>query len=219
MKGSNVVRNLKILGLTLFAALALSATAASSASAWFTWEEMETKDPPTATGSAAGIQIFHATEEEISCKKLSFDSGKVFGGYITAIPTYSECTIHSPKGTFTAHIDFTSCEYKFHTDYNIELSCPQNVEAHVYVTVLGLKLNCLTIPGQGTKPPNLQYFNEGTGASSDIRIAASVEGLEFTRQGPCGEGTVTDGGYVGEITVTGDDAKTGKQIGISWDNH
>lgn len=215
-----MAHNLKVLTLAVVAALALCAVAASSASAWFTWEGEG--DPPIATGSAAGIQVFYNGKEELGCEEISFDSSTVFGGLITATPTFGKCTLTGEGFSYPAHVEPTSCHLELHTDWAMGVDCPSSTEMHVSITVLGMKLNCLTIPSQtqgGPENRTVTYTNEGSGASADIRVSAAVEGIEYTRQGVCGEGTFTDGGYIGEITVKGDDPTTKKQIGISWDDH
>lgn len=212
--------NLKILALAVTAALALSGVLASTASAWFTWEGEG--DPPTATGSAAGFQVFHSTKEELVCEGVTFDSGTVFGGMITATPTYSNCIVSTALGAFQAHVEPKGCDIELHTDWAMSLVCPKDTEMQVSVTFLGMKFPCLTFPSQlhgSAENRTVTYTNEGSGASADILVAVAVEGMEYTRDGPCGSGTATNGGYFGAITVKGDDPTSKKQIGISWDDH
>lgn len=215
-----MVRNLKVLTLAVVAALAMCALAASSASAWFTWEGEG--DPPIATGSAAGFQVFYNAKEELGCEEVSFDNSTVFGGLITVAPTFGKCTLTGEGFSYPAHVEPTSCHLEFHTDWALGVDCPTETEMHVSITVGGLKFNCLTIPSQkhGERDnKTVFYTNEGSGATSDILVSVLAEGLEYTKQGVCGEGAFNDGGYTGEITVKGDDPVSKKQIGISWDDH
>jgi hypothetical protein len=217
-----MTHKLKTFGFALVAVLALNAAIAASASAWFTWEEEEKKDPPIATGSSVGFQLLYNEKEELTCKAVSFDNGTVFGGVITATPTFNECTLVSSGGTLTAFVEMTSCDFEFHTDWAMGIVCPNGTEAHVSVTVLGVKTKCLTIPSQsqgGSKEKTVTYSNTGSGATADVDVEVNVKGLEYKRGGVCGSGTFEDGGYIGEITVKGDDQKTKNQIGISWDEH
>lgn len=213
--------NTRILTLAVTAALALSGVLASTASAWFTWEG--NGDPPIATGSAAGFQVFYNAKEELSCEGVSFDNATVFGGMITATPTFSKCIYTGEKFSFPAHVEPTSCDLEFHTDWAMSVECPSSTEMHVSITVpIFGKMNCLTIPSQkhgGLENKTVTYTNQGSGASADILVSSDVKGIEYTRQGLCGEGVFEDGGFIGDITVKGDDPTTKKQIGISWDDH
>lgn len=208
-----MTRNFKVFGLALTAALALGAVAASTSSAWFAWEEEKEPNPPVATAKAVGTQFFHTKEQQVTCEGVSFDEGKVFGGSITGVPTYSGCKLAGSG--LTVHIEFTNCEYVFHTKPEGEISCDSGVEAHIKVTFLGMKLNCLTIPGQQPTSPVVDFINQGTGSNRDIRVLSKLTGIEYTKQGFCGEGTADDGSYTGEITVTGETPK-GTPIGIEW---
>ena len=211
-------RNLRTLVLCVVAAFAFSAMVASSASAWFTWEpEVENR---VTTAKALTPQSFENAKFKVSCEAIAFDEGKVFGAEITAKPTYSGCTYTEGGTTLSATIEFTSCTYMFHTERKIglEIECPAGVEAHIFVKFLGTNQKCLTIPAQHPTQPKVDYFNSGTKTEMDIKLLSTVQGIEYTKQGICGEGVANDITYTGEMTVTAETA-TKEPLSLTWDEH
>jgi hypothetical protein len=211
-----MIRNAKRLCLSMALALALSIALASSASAWF---DMETESPkPIVTASALTEQVIEAGESKVTCKKVTADKTEIFGGFIEGRPTYSECTASKGGMNYVAHIETAGCIYIFHTDPKLEMSCETGKDILVKVTVLGMSVNCLTIPAQVPGKPTADYTNEGAGTTRDIRVKSTVQEIEYTWLGVCGEGTFKDGKYTGEITLKGENAE-GKSVGIWWTEH
>jgi hypothetical protein len=211
-----MTRNPKVLCTALVAALALSAATASTASAWFDVEGELTN--PTLTASAVTSQVFNFGTKKLTCTGIALDNADVPTAYITATPTYSGCTLTEGGSTLTAHVEFTNCDYEFHTDRTLHIDCLPGGEIHVKVTVLGMKMNCFTIQEQTPTAPKVDYINAGAGTTRDVRIIPTVEGIQYTKLGFCGEGIANNGTYTGEITVKADNAE-GKHVGIWWTEH
>jgi hypothetical protein len=227
------MRNLKTLGLALVATLALSALAASTASATETQHKFKGGQSPTTFGTVeqhpageAGEQKFEATtndEKILKCKKFkakSQTSGEVESVTLTNVE-YSECAAYKTSdGSKIADtfIEFTECDYVLygkttetpsgtaghHATY--EIKCPVGQEIHTKATAL--KLKCITIPEQ--KVHGVKYTNVKTGTKEEITINTTAHGTVTTTENsvacPTPEGKTivhTTGTHTGSLTVKG----------------
>ena len=207
---------LKALGLALVAACAISAIAASSASA--TGEKFTSNKEHTilsAAQVAGGKQIFETTVGPLTCTEVSVDEATMATGVesvITAKPTYGGCTGEIGGVTVTTRVTMTSCDYKFtsevpagkeHAEVHIECTTAGD-EIDVEGKFLGVFLQCVKVPAQTPTGGGVVYTNSGT---DHIKIKATVTGIKYTEMGSCGSGTANDGKYEGEVTVSGKDTE------------
>ena len=209
--------NLKAFGLTLIAALAVSAMAASAASAvnhHFTAGAGE-----ALTTEAIGEQVLEWTTgggKGHKCKKVSIEKGTVPAGTTTSlgiVPKYDECETFGPAGS--ANLKQEGCEFVFTGNTtsgnptnggehaNINIVCPAGKSIITQVT--GLKLNCNTIYPQEVKHA-VTYSNETTAGNgkTHVRLKVTAHGILNKTIGVCTEEPVThtNGSYTGEITVS-----------------
>jgi hypothetical protein len=220
-----MTRNLKALGLALLAVFAMSAVAASGASAaedTFTSEVAATD--LTGTG---GLSEFRYTpgSAAASCKTATFD-GTIEGedaNEITVHPTYeNDCTVFGVNAT----IDTEDCNYVItgETDENedaaVHIECDEPGDE---ITITG---PCtIHIPPQTPTGGGASFANN----AGDVEVKATVTGITstITHSFACTlagikAGTHTNGSYIGEpVTVKGyEDGEPhdeAHQVGISVD--
>jgi hypothetical protein len=204
-----MTRNLKALGLALVAMLAMSAVAASSASAWFTSESHNT----ILTAEDLEPQVLSFTHSSggkiiIACESVSFTKTGIGteSEAITAFPIYAECVLFVPEvGTVPGFAIMNDCDYTFTTDTEMHIDCPEGKQIEVKGEfVPPFKSKCVDIPEQTPTNPEVHYINQGSGATAQILIEPTVEGLGYTRTGICGSGTDNDGSFSGSLSVTGE---------------
>ncbi len=211
-------RNLKALGLALVAAFALSAIAASAASADF----ITTNDGTTILESeATETQVFKNGEGvEVKCTAVAVD-GSIVGTTaetVTVEPTYSGCTIVIPKvGTVPAFVDTEGCHYLFTTVTQVHILCPTGKKITVTAELVkGAKSKCLEIGEQTPTTPEVHYINNAKSANEmDTEVESTVSGITYNKAGPCGAVENNDATYTGKVTVKGKDSVTGAQVGVT----
>jgi hypothetical protein len=208
-----MIRNLKVLGLALVAAFALSAVVASAASAHFT----SSSDSATLTSTALNNQIFKTTgtlgeNAEVSCTAVGVTGGP-FGTDETELTVHPEyggtCTVNiEGLGLLSAEIDTAGCNYVFTTTAtnNIHIECETGKQIEVTAFILGKFRKCLDVHAQTPTTALVDYHN-GTNASTgkmDVEVESTVEGITYEKTGSCAFG-VTEGNdakYEGNATVT-----------------
>lgn len=195
---------LKMLGLAIVAALALSAVVASAASAS---KFQSANYPAKITGSQVGEHVFTIESElKTKCKKATFEGSlSAASETLTITPTYSECTSFGISST----IKFNECTYVFHAGAELsanhfagttDVSCP----AGKVITIT--TATCEVQVGAQTGLGSLEYVNE---ASGKVTVKANVTGIKYnkTKDGflcPLnGTGTKEDGKYEGETLTEG----------------
>lgn len=225
------MRNLKALGLALVAIFAMCAVAAQGASA----EDLFHSEVEHTILDARALnnQVFVTPVGSVECESLSVEatlSAKTVAE-ITAAPTYgkpnlpesehakTECKANIAGSLLDTRVTFTECHYLFTSATNAtghhitHVVCPTGQEIHIEPFILGKYRKCFTIPTQTPTGGGVQMTNHGAGATRDITLNATVEGIEYTKEGSCGTGTANDATYNGESTVTGTDT-AGNQVGI-----
>ena len=209
--------NLKAFGLTLIAALVMSAVAASAASA-VNHHFTGTAGDALSSESIGGGQIFEMTTGEgkgKECKKVGIEKGTVPAGTVTSfgvVPKYDECKTFNPTGA--ANVKQEGCEFVFTGNTtqgnptggehaNLDIVCPEGKSIITQVT--GLKLNCNTVYPQEVKHA-VRYENETTAGSgkTHVRVKVTAHGILSKTIGICAEApeTHTNGSYTGDITVS-----------------
>jgi hypothetical protein len=215
-----MTRNIKALGLALVAVFAMSAVAASSASALhFTGGSGITK----VHGAQVGLNVFTANGSPVECEEATF-SGAVTAATTTeqtVDPAYNKCRFASK--TVNATVDINGCAFILtipnapNVNNPVHVECPTtgsivhngfNNTKVIIVTVPGL---CeITIPEQTPTGGGVKYEPGTSGGKKDLTVNANVTGIHYTTHGNCQilsgkatDFTWTDGSYVGKVTVSG----------------
>jgi len=216
-----MTRNLKALGLALFAAFAMSAVAASAASA-----DMFVASPETVVTAEdhTVAHLFTYGLGEVECEVTNFSgtSGeKEEETSLTVTPTYDKCTLFDePAVVRTNH-----CYYVFtsHTDGNgdapVHIEC-ENAGEHIEVEVV--ETGCtVTVAGGQTTGNGVSY------ASSEGEVTATVTAeVEATRDNPTsdflcsflpssGTGEYTGNSILKGYEISGE-VPTTENEGITW---
>lgn len=199
-----MTNKLKVLGLALVAVFAMSAVAASAASAnqFMSEGNVET----SISASQEGEHVFTVDGASVTCEVAEFNSTGPVASPATSVkvaPTYEECTAFT---FFTAKIQTEGCYYNLHVgatggiEYtgSLDLECE---EGHEIVIAAG---TC------EAKVPGGQTFN-GIGyanGSGTVTIGANVSGIEVnkTKDGflcPFSGKGAAEGSYEGTTVASG----------------
>lgn len=228
------MRNLKILGLAFVAVLAMSAVAASAASA----DDKLTAEgyPATLTGEKDGEfkDVFTTTAGSVSCSNPKYHAElNAAATTVAATASYGEtvekqCTALG----FPATIHMNGCSYLFHTtagtttELSADLVCPAGQEITVTANPSehGLTPKCtIHVPAQ-TGLETITATNVGAGATRDITLDINITGIKYSHTGEslgkgsglgaCTTGTGTNGTLTAKATIKADVGKTGVQQGL-----
>jgi hypothetical protein len=218
-KEASTMRKIKVLGLMLVAIFAMSAVAATAASA----SELTGEEPNLflhgTNEPAEKADVFFTTAGNTSCKNATYTVGTISTPTttVTATPTYTNCTSLG----FPATIDTNGCSYVFHvtggssTVGDVTLQCPENKEIQVTAISGGTNKCTVSVPGQTLSnakfPDPVTYTNIGEGTTREVTIAVkygnSEGGLKYSHKegtglGRCTTGSGTAGTFEGLGTVT-----------------
>jgi len=195
-----MIRNLKALGLALVAVFAMSALVASAAQAEFTftaWETNETNHVHStfkSEQSAAFGDLFAQTagKPAFKCEKSPTSATSTTGDetYLTASPTYSNCTIGANLAFVT--VLPTTCHYRFHVtskhtahEYTgtVDITCTtpgDSIHVQVYTNSgEGTKVCEITIDEQhGIN--GITYTNDTSGGLKDILVHVNSTNIKTT---------------------------------------
>lgn len=203
---------LRVLGVSCVAVFAMSAVAASAASASFFNAETY---PVTIGGSQVGTNVFKTSAGSVECAKATF-SGKQSAKSETVeiTPTYSECKAF---GFVSATVTFGTCKYNFHAGTGTGSSSVGTVDivpTGCGPIVIKASICEVTIPAQ-TGKSSVTYTTVGAGKTREIEISAAVKKIKYTAGAGCpgGAGTKEDGEYTGKAKVKGTNG-SGVQEGI-----
>jgi hypothetical protein len=232
-------RKLKALGLALFAAFAMSAVAAASASATTHDFSSSSKSGTThLTAEAEGTQEFRSTtgdeSKRVSCNKVNVE-GTITGttvDTVTVRPIYTECKAITGGTEVSATVNTTGCHYLFTGETTDDAATPGehatvhvvNKEkcTHIDIKVTVFQVKCISIPTEQTLH-GVTYTNTKTGEFEEITLKATVHGIKSTTtdSSTCptksgGTEEHTDGSYTGNVTVKGyEDKEHKKQVNIT----
>lgn len=227
-----MTRKIKALGLALVAAFAMSAVAASSASAshpfHFGSEEVHTEITGT---QHAGEDVFTTNGGTVKCNTATYtattNATKVTD--ITVTPHYTSCKAF---GFINVPIDMDGCDYTFTTgtlettaggveDYegSVHIVCPGTGHEHaIRITAPGCEV---TVPAQTPTGGKITFTNIGSGTTRQVTVDVALTGIHYTEHEisgfpNCNTETVTEtnGTYNGSALITGKKT-TGVQVGIS----
>jgi len=226
-----MIRNLKVLGLALVAVFAMSAVAASMASA----DELTSESSPVQlTGKQiAPGDVFTTEVGTVKCKEVSYKATTATPTTtVTATPTYPVKALDGTQNCtgfgFPAEIHTNGCTYLFHigvaTTGTLDVLCPEGKE--ITVTAIGTGTNKCTVhvPAQSGKA-TITYRNVGSLTTREIEVEANITTLTYswnkgTGLGACSKeekttGEKGTGTYTGKALITGEKDNGGTEhVGI-----
>jgi hypothetical protein len=218
-----MIRNLKALGLALAATFALSAMAASAASAQ---QGVLTSDGPVTLDmyeTGVGLNATTMFGEKIECQ------GTVYTGHqynvtphmpipgpttlITVTPHYNNANCTAFPGPRKATITMNGCDFVFHIGNTVgadryaltaDIVCPagQKIEKHVYEGLNEEVPWCTYTIGPQFGLPGARLTTTTNGAN-DLDIIGAFENIHVEKHGMCGAGTTNAGKWDVDLTVKG----------------
>lgn len=186
-----MIRNLKMLGLMLVAALAMTAMSASAASAtdanWTGGGSTVGHDNPLGVTELTG-------SADVKCAEATYDYVSSSGNTLTLTPTFSGC---AAGGVLPVTITVNKCHYQLEAGTTTGDTAPVTaglkcdtegagqIEVHVFLDSGHTIPFCtINIAAQPNLPGNLIAENQTNGHT---RITGTVEGIQTSRSGLCGE--------------------------------
>jgi hypothetical protein len=223
-----MTRNLKVLGLALVAAFAMSALVASAASAT-AWQFHSNTDNPVLTGSQEGTDVFTTDSGTVRCSEANY-TGSATGttnSTIEVAPTYEGCKL---LFIINVTVDPNGCKYLFHAETTTNTGGTPAVihyEGSVDIVCTGGNVIVVTAPGCDITVPaqtglkTVTFTNLGSGHTQevtvDVNISNTITYIEHQTPGETCENSgtphTTNGSYTGQALVTGEDASK-NHIGI-----
>ena len=216
-------RNLKVLGLTLIAMLAVSAVAVSAASADLLYGETT---PATLTGSQEGTDVLSVHGGFVKCTTVKYTgTTTAFGmSQITVTPSFSGCTFSG----LTATVNMNGCDYLVqfnltagNTTGSTDIVCPFENEITITAPKLGTAKCIVHIPAQFGLGVGFSGANVGSGATREVTLKLSYNALRYSQTagtaetGNCATADKTIGGtYEGRALLTGENAAGTAHVGI-----
>jgi hypothetical protein len=208
-----MMRNLKVLGLALVAVFAMSAVAASMASA----DTLKSEPSQTVTlkGSQEENDVFGITAGNTSCKQVTYTATTPTPtSSVAATPAYPEKTTGGEQNCtslgFPAKIELNGCSYKFAigaaTTGTLDVVCPVGKEITVVASSGGVTKCIIHVPAQ-TALGTITYTNVGAGTTREVTVSAKITTLKYSHTageglGKCTAGTGTTGTYTGKAVIT-----------------
>jgi hypothetical protein len=185
-------RNLKVLGIALAAVFAMSAVAASGASAHYIFT------PGASPAWITGTQIAHTAGNKleigenvarVECNNAHFKgtSEGTEPSQVTVTAEYEECTTHASGINAASTVDMNGCAYILTGETTdgthgiVHIECPgTNV-----IEVTTPSVNCtVKVKAQTPTSGGISYENTfPTGEKDDVDATATVEGITFERSG------------------------------------
>ena len=226
-----MTRNLRILGLALIAAFAMSAMVASVASATSFWFK-SANSWTVLTGSQIGSDQFTTNSGTVACSTTSYTGSQsgTTATTVSLVPTYSGCEISGVSLT----IHTNGCVYELHTHTKTSATqhtvtttivCPTTTSPshkthQIEMTVGKPTRKCTIDVPEQTIATGVTLTNAGT-SPTDIKADISIAtGITYSETAGTGAGACiqaldqTNGAYTGSATISGEDTAS-NLIGIS----
>jgi hypothetical protein len=198
-----MIRNAKVLGLAIVAALALTAVMASAASATnFTAATY----PVKISGAQTETHKFTVGGGTVTCSTATF-SGEASEASetLTIIPTYSNCTAFGFIGATVTGFSSTGCDYLFHTNGVTDLKC---TSGDVQIDAGDCRVTLEAANNQGLSSNTFTNTPAGKVTVdtkvSGIHAVVSTQGLGLCTVAP---GTYANATYEGTTLVEGKNSK------------
>jgi hypothetical protein len=207
-KENEMIRSIKVLGLGLLAALAVSSAAAPAASAIprFHSEFAGIVLTGGQTGIVANVLTTDLGEMKCNVVRFSGTQAAMTTTTMTLKPTYEECKLAGKNAVVTLN----GCRYTFHLEEQMEpiearmgIECPAGEELEIDTPECTITIS----PQEPRK--EVTFTNEGEGKTRAVVADLNVSGLHYVEHGAgCAsqKQTTENGTYTGIITVKGEDA-------------
>lgn len=198
-----MIRNIKVLGLAVVAAMALTAVMASASMAA---EFTASSYPAQVTGSnTKGNEVFTTEGGKVECNShFLSESLSASSSTLTVTPTYTSCEAF---GFLSATVSTEGCTYVFHATekvsegvykHHVDVACPSGKSIKVVASTCSAEIKAQT--GLTTV--------KTTNSGGSVVVNPEVSGIAYTVTNDgflCpfgGTGNKTDGKYTGEVTVS-----------------
>jgi|SRR5680860_824801 len=220
-----MIRNLKALGLALVAVFAMSAMAASGASA----QALTADGPVTLDGTEVGAPNENALTSfggVTRCPESTYTGHKVNAtphelipsgaSEVTLTPNYNQpaCVSESGGSSFSSTVEMTSCDYVLtigattggEGTYGVSAAVDCAPGDAIHVTQFageshGFRVCSVTVPEQGGLT-GAHVTDQGNG---HLLLKGTFTGIEASRSGLCGATSTTEGEFHVNATVNGTD--------------
>jgi hypothetical protein len=203
-----MIREFKVVGLTVVAVFAITAVAASAASAA---EFHATSAPSISTGVNEGNTVFKTGETSIVCKTVKFSGTQTVLAEPTATvhPEYSNCEFLGSSAT----METTGCNDVLSATGTVSIACGGT--SKINFTLPGI---CTLSFGTQSTVGGATYTDVGSGTTEQIKVASSTEAT-FTKSGSlCFLVAGTKGTFTGTVLMSGfkdESGVEGARVGIS----
>ena len=220
---------IKALGLTLAAVFALSAVAASMASAE-AFHFGSTVDHTVLTGSQVGEDVFTVHGGTVKCSTASYagtvESVTTKTTEVTITPTYGGCKFAGIANSAT--IDMNTCDFLFTAKTkegaNYEgaghLKCTTPGDTVTVTVVIGGVTKCIIHIPEQSFTSGITYSNVSSGSTAHIHVHLHITTLRYSQTEGTGSGKceTKDNTTTGTVTCTATIkgfGTSGEQAGIS----
>ncbi|MFT3864759.1 MAG: hypothetical protein QM729_10845 [Solirubrobacterales bacterium] len=199
-----MIRNLRILGLTMVAMLAVGVVGASAASAAsFHSESSET----FVLGSQSTQNVFTVNSRTVKCSTATF-TGSFTGTSKSTLenihPEYGGCEAFGLEAT----VNTEGCNYTFNepsgsSTYTgtVNVVCESGKEIEINAAS-----TCVVKVGSQSGLSSVTYTDEGSGSSRSVLVTANVSGISSTVSGStliCGTNGTRSATYTGSVSTKG----------------
>jgi hypothetical protein len=223
------MRNLRVLGIVLVAALAIAAVAAQSAFASYHSEV----DTTNIKGQQNGENVLTTDVGNVQCTSANF-GGSVKGATKLGVKDFTAATLDI-DGTYgkatgigkcvlgaqAVEISTLGCTYEFPTAVSkvaskVQIGCVGGKNIVIKDTA-GLK--CEVLLGTQTTGGSVSFSNLGSGAEREVQATSAMSGITYSWTAGCPNakgkaGKNTNGTYTGKIDLEAEDPATKKQVGF-----
>jgi hypothetical protein len=218
-KESLMIRNLKVLGLAVVAALALTAVIASAAQA--TAKFTVGASSGTIKSTQTTEQVFTTSAGTVRCTTANQEGSYTAASFtsLEVSATYSGCKAF---GFLSATVAMNGCKYNFASQANettlanVDIVCPAGKD--ITVTTTG----CVVHVEPQTGLQHVTFQNGGGSPADDVNATATITGVKYTATSGCpggDEGTTTaNGSLTGGATVKAFNT-TGTQVNLTVDDN
>ncbi len=215
-----MTRNLKVLGLALVAVFAMSAVAASAASAnqWMTAGNVNAKIIADQVAEEQHVFKVEGASTEVKCKTAHFEGAEEISSPATTVdvtPSYSNCNAFLG---LSATVTNQGCHYKLHigsttgtaTWYMTPLTLICTGSNKIVIEAGTCKAS---VGGEQTFENGVEYMNNG-GSPEKGLLTANLSGIKVNKEKDgflcplSGTGEVSTGTYEGDTNVTAESGGT-----------
>jgi hypothetical protein len=212
-----MMRSFKALGMALLAVFAMSAIAASAASANQFHSSVE-KTTLTVASNEDQKFLYESGGKTVKCTGVggSGEANTATTSTVTFNPTYSGCTVDGIAFS-TAQVSFNECDYLFHVDASAnegatDVVCTGSSQITITVKVFGVSV-CTFHIGKQTPSGKSKYANSG---AKQVKVQPNQTGITGSKQGgsECGSASSTSGTYTGSVVVKGEKAGTQEEVAV-----